>query len=96
MLEPVILEFGYNFDTILEGLKAIKKKVNTIADLRGMWEESEQGKCIRVISNYFLRKHSLHYIYNSRIKTSICHSKYRRRLQEALANPEDFKHIKEY
>lgn len=95
-LEATCHQYGISFLDLLERLRSVKKKINTIADLRNLWGDNEEGRCIRVISNYFLRKHSLHYIYNSRIKTRVCHSKYKRRLQEALLNPFDFNHIKEY
>lgn len=96
VLLPITRKFGIEYKNLLDNLRNMKKKINTIADLRNLWGNTKEGKCVRVLSNYFLRKHSLHYIYNSRIKTRVCHAKYKRRLQEALRNPYDFNHIKEY
>lgn len=81
LIENVLLANGDNYDRLLLKLRALKKKINTISDLRNLWENQEESKSLRTISNNFLRKHSLHYIYNSRIKTRLCHAKYKRRLQ---------------
>lgn len=51
---------------------------------------------MRVITYEFLRKHALSYIFDSRICTYGSHIKYRQRLCEAVASPEEFKHIKDY
>lgn len=96
MIEKVLESNGDNYDSLLCKLKNLKKKINTISDLRSLWEEQKESKSLRIISNAFLRKHSLHYIYNSRIKTQLFHVKYKRRLQEAILNPSNFNHIKDY
>lgn len=51
---------------------------------------------MRIITCIFLRKHALKYIFDSRICTFTSHIKYRQRLSEAVANPKDFMHIKDY
>lgn len=96
ILEGILEENGHDYDILLSKLRNLKKKINTISDLRNLWEEQGESKSIRIISNIFLRKYSLHYIYNSRIKTRLCHAKYKRRLQEAIVSPKDFNHIKDY
>jgi hypothetical protein len=96
ILEKVFVKNGDSYDKLLLRLPNLKKKINTISDLRNLWEDQPESKSLRMVSNSFLRKHSLHYIYNSRIRTSLCHAKYKRRLQEAILNPKDFNHIKDY
>ena len=71
MVEGVTRQHGIRYRDLVHSLRGLKKKINTIADLRNLWGDTEEGRCIRVVSNYFLRKHSHHYIYNSRIKTRI-------------------------
>lgn len=73
-----------------------KKRINTIADLRYLWMEYKYSKCMRILSNLFLRKYSLNYIFNSRICNYRSHIKYRHRLAEAVSNPKVFRHIKDY
>lgn len=96
LLNEILEMHGVNHQSLMGRLKNLKKKINTIADLRNLWASEPESKCLRIISNLFLRKHSLHYIYNSRIKTRLCHSKYKRRLQEAIVDPFEFNHIKDY
>jgi hypothetical protein len=74
----------------------IKKRINTIADLRRLWIDYKYAKCMRIISNLFLRKYSLNYIFNSRICNFRSHIKYRQRLREAVKDPQAFRHIKDY
>lgn len=81
LIEDVLSRNGDDYDHLLSKLRNLKKKINTISDLRNLWENQPESKSLRTISNTFLRKHSLHYIYNSRIKTRLCHAKYKRRLQ---------------
>jgi hypothetical protein len=51
---------------------------------------------MRYLSNLFLRKYALNYIFNSRICNYASHIKYRYRLCEAIKEPFSFKHIKDY
>jgi hypothetical protein len=71
-----------------------KRIINTIADLRRLWTDPLIGKCMRVISNIFFRKHALNYIFNSRISNFSSHVKYRQSLWHALRNPDSFNRIK--
>ena len=87
-------EIDYN--DFLEELRERKKSINTIADLRSLWLDYKYAKCMRVLSNLFLRKYALQYIFNSRICNYSSHIKYRHRMREAIYNPTSFRHIKDY
>ena len=54
------------------------------------------GRELRVLSNLFLRKHALTYIFSSRVTNQGSHIKYRGRLREALRDPRNFTNIKDY
>lgn len=73
-----------------------KRKVNSIADLRSLWVEEENpfAKATRILSGIFLKRHSLCYIFNSRVTNYQGHIKYRYRLIEALKEPTKFTSIK--
>ena len=51
---------------------------------------------MRVLSNLFLRKYALAYVFNSRISSLGTHVKYRQALLQAVANPTDFNRIKHF
>lgn len=59
-----------------------------------MWVDFKYARCMRILSNQFLRKYALQYIFNSRICNYTSHVKYRKRLQEAIEQPGTFRHIK--
>ena len=80
----------------MDELQQQKKNINTIADLRNLWTDPNYGRIMRIISNFFLKKHSYSYIFNSRIKSRLCHVKYKKRLEEAIKEPNEFSHIKDY
>lgn len=66
-----------------------------ISDLRELWTaKCNIGKEIRVISNLFIRKYGLEWIFNSKIRDYGCHIKYRRFLAEAIQKPEELKDLK--
>ena len=81
-------------------VKEFKSKINTIHDLREMWgedaKEDKIKKCIRILSYHFMRKKCLPYIFNSRIKNYGTHIKYRKKIIEGIAEPENFTKIKEF
>lgn len=89
-------DIGVTFEKFLEEFRERKKHINTIADLREMWVEGPFCREMRILSNLFLRKHSLRYIFNSRVTNFASHIKYRKKLQEALLRPEQFNNIKDY
>lgn len=49
---------------------------------------------MRIIYAYFLRKHSLRYIYASKIENKASHVRHRLRIFTALKQPEAFNNIK--
>lgn len=65
-----------------------KTKINSIADLRGLWGEDDKDsnmkKCFRVLSYEFMRKHCLMYIFHSRVKNYGTHIKYRGKIIEGI------------
>jgi hypothetical protein len=85
-----------DYNSFINRLKELKKTVNTIADLRNMWVDEKHSKLIRIVSNLFFRKFSLHYIFNSRITNYNSHIKYRQSLWKAIESPESFNCIKYY
>ncbi len=85
-----------DYKELLEELTKLKPKLNTISDLRKLWVDHEQAKCLRVISELFLRRHCMHYIFNSRVWNYKSHIKYKTRFREALKSPDSFSFIKEF
>lgn len=84
------------YDDFFAALKAKKRGINSIADLRNLWldENFEYARQMRMISIYFLKRASLTYVFSSRISNHEGHIKYRNRLIEVLRVPEDFTSIK--
>lgn len=99
-MRRVVSKFpSMTFSSFMAILRARKRRINSIADLRSFWLESEEEdfpKIARILSNIFLRFYSLEYIFNSRISNYAGHVKYRGRLVEALQNPHNFTSIKQY
>lgn len=96
MVEEVCRATGVPFEDFFTEMVEFKKTINTIADLRRLWIDYKYARCMRIVSNLFFRKYSLSYIFNSRICNFRSHIKYRHRLAEAVRDPRNFKHIKEY
>lgn len=44
----------------------------------------------------YLRKHSLSYIFNSRVENFHKHIKYRYKMAESVSDPRNFTHMKEF
>jgi hypothetical protein len=84
------------YSCFIEMMREEKRSINTILDLRRLWTHEIYGKCLRIISNLFFRRHALDYIFNSRISNYASHIKYRQTLWKAIRNPEDFNRIKEF
>jgi hypothetical protein len=63
--------------------------MNSIAELRNLWidEMNIYGGPTRILSMIFLKKHSLKYIFHSKVSNLRGHIKYRYRLLEGLKNP---------
>ncbi len=68
-------------------LKKLKKVINTIADLRNLWLNNKYSREIRIMSNYFLRRHGTAYVFNSRITSRDIHLKHKNRLIDAIKAP---------
>ena len=51
---------------------------------------------MRIMSQVFLRRSALSYIFNSKVGNVQTHLKYRARFLKALRNPAAFDHIKDY
>ncbi len=83
-----------NFEELKRELKEMKKSIKTIADLRSLWMNCKHARLIRTLGNRFLRKHSLAYIFNSKIESTDAHVKYRSKLLTAIRNPESFQCMK--
>lgn len=82
---------------ILE-MRQRRRRINSIADLRALWLEAENrfAEPTRILSLIFLKKHSLPYIFHSRVTNYEGHIKYRYRLMEALKDPQNFTSIKSF
>ncbi len=63
------------------------KHINSIADLRWLWSDNKYSEVVRILSYEFMRKHSLPYIFRSRIKNYLTHVKYREKFMEGLRRP---------
>lgn len=93
-VKGLLAKNGVNYLEFVQRMKSEKKIINTIADLRRLWTDPLIGKCMRIISNVFFRRHALNYIFNSRISNYCSHVKYRQSLWHALENPHSFNRIK--
>ena len=70
-----------------------------IEDLKNMWVDNAENIYsypLRVITENFLRKHALSWIFNSRIEDKKAPIKYRMKLREGVRNPENFANLKSY
>lgn len=63
--------------------------MSRIIDLRNLWDDESNlySYPIRIISEYFLRKHCFKWIFNSRIQNFSSPLKYIPRIREALKKP---------
>ena len=100
LFKSVLANQHVTFGEMMINIKRYKKKVNSINYLKSMWGYQDAAnpinKCIRIFSYYFLRKHCLAYIFNSRVKNFGVHIKYRKRIIEGIEEPDKFNNIKEF
>lgn len=100
LVKPILSASNQNVVDLLLSVRRHKKEVNSINYLKLIWGHGQQAdpifKCIRIMSNIFMRKHCLEYIFNSRIKNYSTHIKYKKRIMEGIANTEDFTCIKQF
>jgi len=63
-------------------LEYYRNHMSSIADLRSLWldEDNKFAKIYRILSKEYLRKHSLVYIFNSRVTSLSKHIKYRNKI----------------
>ena len=83
-------------DRFFEFMQQHSRSINSIADLRWLWNGNEFSEPIRILSYEFMRKHSLPYIFKSRIKNHLTHIKYREKFIDGLRRPGHFRNIKDY
>ena len=78
-----------SYEKFLSSLKEKKKWINSIADLRNLWLDDNfvYAKEMRVLSQYFLKRGALNYIFKSRISNHKGHIKYRKRMIQVLEHP---------
>lgn len=63
-----------------------------------MWTDGDNrfARAFRIFSGEYLRKHSLSYIFNSRVENFHKHIKYRYKIMQSVAAPADFTCMKEF
>jgi hypothetical protein len=76
----------------------MRGSLNSISQLRGLWTEEENrfAKAYRILSMEYLRKHSLGYIFNSRVNNHYRHIKYRYKIIQSVQHPHTFTCMKEF
>ena len=69
----------------MQRLKDYKEEMRTVEDLRAMWvEENEFGQILRILSNFYMRKNSLSYIFNSQVQNKVKHLKYKNKIIKGM------------
>lgn len=58
--------------------------MSRISDLKKLWTNEKYGVPIRILSEYFLRKRSLPWIFNSRIENKYAPLKYKIKIREGV------------
>jgi hypothetical protein len=84
------------YQRIAEELPELKAALTTVMGFRRVWTSYKYAECMRMVSQVFLRKSALPYIFNSKVANVQTHLKYRARFLKALRNPAAFDHIKDY
>jgi hypothetical protein len=91
----VLKTVGVDEAEFMRAYTDLRGRVHSISDLRALWIDSNPfGRAFRVVSFEYLRRHYLRKVFNSRIENQALHLKYRQRLLEALAHPEEFTALK--
>jgi hypothetical protein len=83
--ESVVLlleKLGLDEEEFYRAVRYNDHHMGSIAALRGLWMEdgNKFAKVFRILSKQYLRKHSLSYIFNSRISCLLKHMKYRNKI----------------
>lgn len=84
------------YQRISEELPELKAALTTVMGFRRVWTSYKYAECMRMVSQVFLRKSALPYIFNSKVANVQTHLKYRARFLKALRSPAAFDHIKDY
>lgn len=84
------------YQRIVEELPELKAALTTVMGFRRVWTSYKYAECMRMVSQVFLRKSALPYIFNSKVANVQTHLKHRNRFLKALTNPAAFDHIKDY
>ncbi len=94
----VLARLGMEYSAFMRNLRGLRSNLNTISQLRAIWmeEENEFAKAYRILSIEYLRKHSLEYIFNSRVENFYKHIKYRYKVIESVSDPMAFTCMKEF
>ena len=89
IVKRVLSAYNVNLKEYLYALKRRKNKLNNIASLRSLWldDDFRFAKVTRIISENWMKRGSLQYIFSSRISNYRDHVKYRKRMLEALNKP---------
>ena len=78
-------------------LDSYKGGVSSICELQQVWSgKGRISKAFRMLSMEYLRKHCLWHIFNSRVNIYGRHIKYRHRMIESVADPDNFTRMKEF
>ena len=69
MTNRVLEMMSINLEEFVGVVQSYKGNINSILELRSLWVDDVHpyGKAFRVLSNIYLKKHSLEHIFNSRI-----------------------------
>ena len=72
--------------------------MSSILHLRCLWldEENKFAKAYRILSDIYMRKHSLAYIFMSKVKYIDRHLKYGKKVRKGLSDPKNFTSLKDY
>lgn len=91
-----MVDEGVSYENFYLSLKIRKRRISSIEDLRNMWLDSQfkYARQMRIISQFFLKRVSINYIFKSRIVNVRGHIKYRNRFIEVLKYPEEFTYVK--
>lgn len=95
-MREVLSRHNLPYTTFMDLIQNYKNQSATIASLRALWTHPIFGRCLRMLSHLFMQRHSLHYIFNSRVEWKRFHLKHRVRLLDAIGNPEEFYSIREH
>jgi hypothetical protein len=71
-------------------------RINTISELRELWNNNPYSQIFRVLSAYYLRRCSHKHIFHSRIFNHQIHLKYRQKLLESVENPNEFTNLNDF